>query len=215
MPRDKQGWRVAPAPDGRGMPEQHKPRPPHRLRGFWIFVLVLLALNWISVLLAQPARPAAREGAVQPVLPAAGAARARSSRSPRKGDTIQGTFTTKLRYPPSDTKATPTTLFSTQVPSFWNNDALTALLQSQGRPGQRAATRTRAPRCWPSSCSGSARRCCSSGCSCCSRAARAAGGGGDSAGSATSAARRRAGSTRRRSASPSTTSPGSTRPRPS
>src|SRR5437588_9806442 len=54
MPRDQQGWRVAPAPDGRGMPEQHKPRPPHRLRGFWIFFVVLLALNWISVLVAQP-----------------------------------------------------------------------------------------------------------------------------------------------------------------
>src|SRR5581483_11327447 len=54
MPRDKHGWRVAPAPDGRGLPEQHKPTPPHRLRGFWIFVLVLLAINWLSVLLFQP-----------------------------------------------------------------------------------------------------------------------------------------------------------------
>ncbi len=54
MPRDKQGWRVAPAPDGRGMPDEHKPRPPHRLRGFWIFVIVLLAINWLSVLFLQP-----------------------------------------------------------------------------------------------------------------------------------------------------------------
>jgi cell division protease FtsH len=49
-----------------------------------------------------------------------------------KGDTINGTFTTKIRYPASDTKATPTTLFSTQVPSFWNNQQLAALLQSKG-----------------------------------------------------------------------------------
>src|SRR5690349_12751004 len=54
MPRDKQGWRVAPAPDGRGMPEEHKPPPPHRWRGLWIFFLFLLALNWISVLVFQP-----------------------------------------------------------------------------------------------------------------------------------------------------------------
>ena len=54
MPRDKQGWRVAPAPDGRGLPDQHKPTPPHRLRSFWIFVIVLLAINWLSVLLFQP-----------------------------------------------------------------------------------------------------------------------------------------------------------------
>src|SRR5579862_8327426 len=54
MPQDKGGWRVAPAPDGRGMPDEHRPKPPHRLRGFWIFVLVLLALNWLSVLIAAP-----------------------------------------------------------------------------------------------------------------------------------------------------------------
>src|SRR6202020_3528234 len=54
MARDKKGWRVAPAPDGRGTPDEHKPTPPHRWRGFWIFVIVLLALNWVSVLVAQP-----------------------------------------------------------------------------------------------------------------------------------------------------------------
>src|SRR5579875_1487350 len=55
MPQDKGGWRVAPAPDGRGMPEQAKPPPPHRFRAFWVFFLVLLALNWLSVLVFQPA----------------------------------------------------------------------------------------------------------------------------------------------------------------
>ena len=51
LPRDRRGWRVAPAPDGRGTPDEHKPAPPHQLRGFWIFVIALLALNWLSVLL--------------------------------------------------------------------------------------------------------------------------------------------------------------------
>ncbi len=54
MPQDEGGWRVAPAPDGRGMPEKHKPRPPHRWRGFWIFFIVLLAVNWLSVLIVGP-----------------------------------------------------------------------------------------------------------------------------------------------------------------
>ncbi len=54
MPQDERGWRVAPAPDGRGMPEQRKPRSPFRRRGFWIVVLVLLALNWFSVLMTRP-----------------------------------------------------------------------------------------------------------------------------------------------------------------
>jgi cell division protease FtsH len=131
MPRDEHGWRVAPAPDGRGMPERHKPPPPHRLRGFWLFVLVLLALNWLSVLAFQPA---AQPRVKVPFSPfflnevKAGEVKSISSR----GDTIQGTFATKVRYPPSDLKATPTTLFSTEVPTFWNNAALTALLQSKG-----------------------------------------------------------------------------------
>jgi cell division protease FtsH len=132
MPRDEQGWRVAPAPDGRGMPEQHKPRPPHRLRGFWIFVVVLLVVNWASVLIFQPSssQPRVKVPFSPYFLQQLEAGKVRSISS--KGDTIQGTFTTKLRYPPDDSKATPTTLFSTQVPTFWNNTKLTQLLQSKG-----------------------------------------------------------------------------------
>jgi cell division protease FtsH len=128
MPQDKGGWRVAPAPDGRGMPEEHKPRPPHRLRGFWIFVIVLLAVNWLTVLLAQPPGQPRVKIAFSPFfLSEVQADQVKSISS--KADTISGTFTTKVRYPPGDPKATPTTLFSTQVPAFWNNNALTALLQ--------------------------------------------------------------------------------------
>src|SRR6476660_1708787 len=55
MPRDKRGWQVAPAPDGRGMPEQAPSGPPaHRRPGFLWFVLVLIAINWLSLLLFQP-----------------------------------------------------------------------------------------------------------------------------------------------------------------
>ncbi|HEV7177713.1 MAG TPA: cell division protein FtsH, partial [Solirubrobacteraceae bacterium] len=132
MPRDQQGWRVAPAPDGRGMPDQHKPRPPHRLRGFWIFVLVLLAVNWLSVLVFQPSSSEPRVKV--PFSPYflqqldAGHVKAINSKS----GAIQGTFKSKQTYPPNDSKATPTTLFSTQVPSFWNTNDLTTALKSQG-----------------------------------------------------------------------------------
>ncbi len=129
MPRDKRGWRVAPAPDGRGMPEEHKPRPPHRLRGFWIFVLVLLAFNWLSVLVFQPpAQPRVKVPFSPYFLSQVQAGEVKSISS--KADTIDGTFATNVRYPANDTKATPTTLFSTQVPAFWNNQQLTALLQA-------------------------------------------------------------------------------------
>jgi cell division protease FtsH len=130
MPRDEQGWRVAPAPDGRGMPEQDKPRPPHRLRGFWIFLIALLAINWISVLAFQPSGEPRVTVPFSPFfLDQLDAGKVKSISS--KGDTIDGTFTAKVRYPPNDSKATPTTLFKTQVPSFWNDTQLTQLLQSK------------------------------------------------------------------------------------
>ncbi len=130
MPQDKRGWRVAPAPDGRGMPDEHKPRPPHQLLLFWVLFIGLLAVNWLVVLLAQPS---SQPRVTIPFSPffiqevQAGQVKSISA----KASTIQGTFTTKVRYPPNDSKATPTTLFATQVPSFWNGGTLTSLLQSK------------------------------------------------------------------------------------
>jgi cell division protease FtsH len=129
MPHDRGGWRVAPAPDGRGMPEEHKPPPPHRWMGFWLIFVALLAFNWILVLANQSS---GQPRVTVPFSPyfiqqvEAGKVKSISSKS----DTIQGTFTAKTRYPPNDNKATPTTLFSTQVPSFWNGASLTSLLRS-------------------------------------------------------------------------------------
>jgi cell division protease FtsH len=131
MPRDERGWRVAPAPDGRGMPDEHKPPPPHRLRWFWILFIGLLAFNWIAVLLMQPAgHPRVKVTFSPYFLQQVEAGQVKSITS--KSDTIRGTFKTNVRYPPNDTKAKPTNLFSTQVPSFWNNTSLTALLQAHG-----------------------------------------------------------------------------------
>ena len=131
MPRDEGGWRVAPAPDGRGTPEQHQPRPPHRWRGFWIFVVVLLALNWILVLAFQPpGQPRVTVPFSPYFLNQLNADQISSISS--KGDSIQGTFKSKQRYPANDSQATPTTLFATQVPSFWNSTQLTEQLQSKG-----------------------------------------------------------------------------------
>jgi hypothetical protein len=54
MPGDRRGWRVVPGLDGRGTPEEHKPRPPHRLAIFWIILVLLFAINWGAVLMSQP-----------------------------------------------------------------------------------------------------------------------------------------------------------------
>src|SRR5271154_844140 len=134
LPRDKRGWHVAPAPDGRGMPEQAPSgRPAHRRPGFLWFVLILLALNWLSLLLFQP--PSSSEERVTVsfspfFLTELEGGQVKSVST--KGDTVQGTFKTKLRYPADDQKATPTTLFATEIPTFWNGAQLSATLKEKG-----------------------------------------------------------------------------------
>jgi cell division protease FtsH len=131
MPRDKQGWRVAPAPDGRGTPDEHKPAPPHRWRGLWLFFVVLLALNWLSVLVFQPAGQPRVTVPFSPYFLNQVQNKQVASIT-TKSDTIDGTFKTKVTYPAGDTKATPTTLFATQIPSFWNSNDLVSELVAQG-----------------------------------------------------------------------------------
>jgi cell division protease FtsH len=131
MPRDHRGWRVAPSPDGRGAPEPPQTRAPHRSRWFIWFAAGLLAFNLASVFLFSHGGQQRVKVPFSPYfLSEVQSGRVASIAS--KGDTIQGTFKSAERYPASDTKATPTTLFATQVPSFWNNDQLTALLRSEG-----------------------------------------------------------------------------------
>ena len=133
MPRDKRGWHVAPAPDGRGMPEQAPSKPPpHRRPGFLWFVLILIAVNWIAVLAFRPSTGEPR--VTVPFNPfflqtvESGQVKSIST----KGDSVQGTFTTKLRYPTNSKTATPTTRFATEIPAFWNGTQLSALLKEKG-----------------------------------------------------------------------------------
>jgi cell division protease FtsH len=133
MPRDKRGWHVAPAPDGRGMPEQQPTAPPpHRRPSFWWFVVALIALNWLSLLLIHPSTTEPR--ITVPFKPfflqqvQSGDVKVISA----KGDTIEGTLKAKVHYPAHEKNAPTTKLFTTQVPSFWNGSQLTALLKEQG-----------------------------------------------------------------------------------
>jgi cell division protease FtsH len=75
-----------------------------------------------------------------------------------RGDTIQGTFKVAVRYPAQTAAAPVTRLFSTEVPTFWNDNQLTALLQTHGIQVN-ATRRHGARRYWPPYCSGLGRRC--------------------------------------------------------
>jgi cell division protease FtsH len=133
LPRDKRGWSVAPSPDGRGMPEHaNQPPPAHRTRGFLWFVIALLAFNWLAVLVFGTPK----SGETRVTIPFSpyfleqvDAGHVKNINT--KGDSVQGSYTVKLKYPPSDTKAEPTKLFATEVPTFWNGGQLTALLQEK------------------------------------------------------------------------------------
>src|SRR5581483_5191868 len=125
------GWKVTPAPDGRGQPKQGA-SPPSRPNSRWLIVLLvlgLLALNlWISSQALKP-NPRVRipyyptfitqlkDGNVTEITSTA--------------DAIQGTFKTKVKYPANDKGAQPTTDFATQVPSFANRTQLSNLLEQQ------------------------------------------------------------------------------------
>src|SRR5690242_2951994 len=123
MPRDERGWHVAPAPDGRGMPDPPDSRPPHRSRWFVWFVVLLLSINLGSALLVRPGAQARVRVPFSPYfVTAVQAGRVASIAS--KGDTIQGTFRTPVRYPAQSSTSSTTTLFSTEVPTFWNDNEL-------------------------------------------------------------------------------------------
>ena len=130
-PQRTPGWRVTPAPDGRGANGGGRPPGPSRSR-WWIaaFVVVLLGLNlWISSQALKPNAPIripysptfltqVKDGNVNEI----------SS----TGDAIQGTFKKAIKYPADDKNAHSSTNFATQVPSFANNQELSQLLQNEG-----------------------------------------------------------------------------------
>jgi cell division protease FtsH len=133
MPRDKRGWHVSPAPDGRGSPEKPPSGPPaHRRPGFLWFVLILITLNWVSVFVFQPSTGEPRVTVAFSPYFLSQVKGGQVTSISSKGDTIEGTFKAKLRYPESDKKVKPTKLFATEVPTFWNGSQLSALLQERG-----------------------------------------------------------------------------------
>ena len=122
---------MTPAPDGRGSPPPKPPRSGRNAR--WLIVLLvigLLALNlWVSSNVLGP-NPRVRIPYYPTFLTQIKAGNVNQISS--TGDSIQGTFKTPVKYPPDEGNAESTTNFSTQVPSFANNQDLESLLQAYG-----------------------------------------------------------------------------------
>ncbi|HEY3946249.1 MAG TPA: ATP-dependent zinc metalloprotease FtsH [Solirubrobacteraceae bacterium] len=92
-------------------------------------MVLLLALNFGSFLVARPGGQPRVNVAFSPYfVHAVRAGRVVSIAS--TGDTIQGAFKLAVHYPGPGAPATR--LFTTQVPAFWNNAQLSALLQAHG-----------------------------------------------------------------------------------
>src|SRR5437588_12984561 len=111
------GWKVTPAPDGRGS-EKPAPKPPggnQRWIVVALLVLGLLALNlWIS---SQALKPNPRVRIPYSPTFLTEVQSGNVSQISSTGDSIQGSFRKAVKYPPNDKSSQATTNFSTQVPS--------------------------------------------------------------------------------------------------
>jgi cell division protease FtsH len=122
------GWRVQPAPDGRGAPPQKPPGLRSVFgRRFFLFFAILFAINiWVSSLI-----PSGHERIRIPYSPTfltqvkGGNVKSISS----KGETIQGEFRHEFKYPPTGKDSKVSRLFDTEVPTFADTTQLSAVLE--------------------------------------------------------------------------------------
>ncbi|MET3422249.1 cell division protease FtsH [Actinoplanes tereljensis] len=128
-PPARHPWRVEGAPPATEPDGPKKPRPAW-MRFGWMLV-VLLAINWIisSFLLSPPERTSVSYTFFLTQVQSANVKEITST-----GDTIEGEFTKKASYTPSgETKAEDVDRFTTQRPSFADDD-LFAKLQATNVP---------------------------------------------------------------------------------
>jgi cell division protease FtsH len=127
-PQPQPGWRVTPAPDGRGRPPT-KPKggPTPRWPLLIVLILALLALNfWVSSQVLQP-NPRVSIPYTPTFLSQVESGNVSSISA--TGASIQGTFKKAVKYPADSATAPTTVYFSTQIPSFAPNNELFALVQ--------------------------------------------------------------------------------------
>jgi cell division protease FtsH len=122
-PPQQPGWRVTPAPDGRGKPV----KPPSGPNIRWLAVLLviaLIALNfWVS---SEALSPSPRVHVPYSPTFLAQAQDNNVASISSTGSSIDGTFKTAVKYPSNGASYV---YFSTEIPSFASNSQLFDLLQ--------------------------------------------------------------------------------------
>jgi cell division protease FtsH len=122
--RSRTGWRVAPAPDGRGKPRPKPPMLPFGARRFFGILFLLLFLNWVLVAVFAPAEKRISVPYTPTFLAQVRAGNVKEISS--KGETVQGDFKKEVKY-----DGESATHFKTEVPTFANTDQLSQVLEDQ------------------------------------------------------------------------------------
>ena len=118
------------------MPPTRGDKPPEPRRfwrslggRFWVLVLVLLALNYISVAIFAPGR---EQSVTIPYNPTflEQVEQGNVTKISAQGQAVSGEFKKAVKYPPDKKDVEAAKNFETQIPEFANTDALSSLLQN-------------------------------------------------------------------------------------
>ncbi len=108
--------------------DDNKPKSFWRTVGgrFWVLVVVLLVLNYLSVAIFAPGREKSVTIPYNPTF-LEQVEKDNVTKISTKGEAVQGEFKKAVKYPSDAKDAAPN--FETQIPTFANNDALSKTLQ--------------------------------------------------------------------------------------
>ena len=113
------------ADDKRESPKRPRVRP-----RFWVIVLVLLGVNYLSVALFAPGKERSVRIPYSPEF-LSQVDKGNVAKISSTGETVSGELKKKITYPPGDEDAKPAKNFDTEIPTFANEDELDAQLREK------------------------------------------------------------------------------------
>ena len=110
-------------------PREQEKRPRVRPR-FWVIVLVLLAINYLSVALFAPGKERSVRIPYSPEF-LSQVDKGNVTKISSTGETVSGELKKEITYPAGDKDAEPAKNFDTEIPTFANTDELDAALREK------------------------------------------------------------------------------------